>query len=302
MAWLKRDPIFSALLGILVLSALGVGVYVLITGNQAKAAVQEHARRLAVLERLERQEPYPSSSNVEAMDLQVQMAGAAYEEMKASIAVPEPAAVFEVPPETRTEAFFNLARYVEEMRRRAAEAGVAIAANESFGFGQYATEGPDAAVIPFVFRQKNIGKVILEALFAARPESMERFQRENPPGVQPAAELFDMPDYLSARRNGAVSAIGFRVAFRGQTPTLRAFLNALATSPVPLVVRSVEVQPVGAGPGQPPPQQRPTFSFGAPSAEGEPAPVTDIPIVTANTSVFTVTLEFVEVVEPAASN
>jgi hypothetical protein len=69
----------------------------------------------------------------------------------------------------------------------------------------------------------------------------------------------------------------FRLEFSGQTPALRAFLGSLATLPLPVVVRRVEVEPLADE-----------------AATAAVAPDAPVPLVPQNLSKFAVVVECVE--------
>lgn len=168
---------------------------------------------------------------------------------------------------TSTDAFFELAAFVNRMRRRAGEEGVALNAGERFGFSTYAEEPPTAEVAARVLRQERLAETMLQILFAARPERLVFFQRE--PLAAVSADRAGMTDARSAapapsrgtqdyftfdpqrslRRAGVVGSTAFRMVFTGATGTLRSLLNGLAAAPLPLVVRSVEIERMSDGPG-----------------------------------------------------
>ena len=82
--------------------------------------------------------------------------------------------------------------------------------------------------------------------------------------------------------------MAFRLTFTGQTAALRGFMNALAVPEIPLVVRSVEVEPLHTEkPG-------PATRAGAGNQDGQ-SPPADRAIVADNESRFIVTVELFEV-------
>jgi hypothetical protein len=182
---------------------------------------------------------------------------------------------------------------------------VATKPDERFGFATHAHEGPEAGLVPAVFRQRVVLQYIVEALIEARPQSLLAVQRERPltaaqrmernqpasPGAPPpgapgarggqAEDFLEFNPALSVRMRGQVDSDAFRLAFTGQTAALRTFLNTLAAFKLPVIVRSVEVEPlatdaapVGPGATSPP--------AGAP-----------VPLVAQNSSRFAVTVEYV---------
>lgn len=174
------------------------------------------------------------------------------------------------PPAKAIDLYFYLADFVEKTRGRAARAQVTAKPDERFGFASYANEGPEADLVPAVFRQGVAGQFLVEALIEAHPRSILAVQRERPltaalraqrnqlpqsgsdavptfaPGGQPG-DFFDFDPQLSVRAPGRVDSEAFRLEFTGQTTALRAFLNTLASFERPVIVRSVEVEPLASG-------------------------------------------------------
>ncbi len=181
-------------------------------------------------------------------------------------------------PTARTDAYFDLASYVERLRERARQNEVAIRPEAArFGFAAHANEGPELERIGAVFRQRLLAQYLMEALLDARPRAilavkrepaftpLEREAREATLAEAEAAaviaaggdlldtnspqlELPEGPDYFaidpraSARRAGFVDTIAFKFVFTGQTAALRTFLNRLALFELPILVREVEVE------------------------------------------------------------
>lgn len=136
-------------------------------------------------------------------------------------------------PASAADAFFDLARFGERMRSCARQHHVELAPEERFGFAAYAHAGPAAPAIPGIFRQRLLIEHLLEVVFAAEPRDLLLVDR---PPV--AGEPTTAP--------GATEARLFRVGFTGGTAVLRSLLNALATSELPWVVRTIEAGPATA--------------------------------------------------------
>jgi len=99
---------------------------------------------------------------------------------------------------------------------------------------------------------------------------------------------------------GFVDTLPFRFAFIGTTASLRAVLNELARFELPVVVRSVEVEPLnkGAATSVAPAVSSLPFNFGADSSAPQEQ---QKPIVEQTDSRFVVTVEFIALAEPNAS-
>lgn len=195
-------------------------------------------------------------------------------------------------PERRPDAFFDIADFVERMRHRAERSGVSLRPDERFGFAEFAHVGPEQEEIAAIYRERLVMQHLLEHLFDARPDRLLAAQRERPASAvhrearsappTASADVFEIDPRVTARVPGFVDATAFRLVFTGGTGTLRTFLNRLSTFELPLVVRSVEVE-------------RPDERAEPRRSEGEIAP-----LVAPASSRFTVTVEYVELPEPAS--
>ena len=221
--------------------------------------------------------------------------------------------LFQGVPASRTDAYFNLATFVERTRQLAMQAGVEVGPEERFGFGAYANEGPDSEYIEAIFKQRRIAEVLLEALFSAKPERLNAVFRDDwqrapdePGGVRPVTRpgsnkvsgTFVIDPQVTARVPDVVRTYAFRLEFVGQTASLRTFMNQVAGSDLPLVVRSVEVEshlpPTRNTRGR----REDPFAVIADQASNLDLPALQaarVPIVNRNLSRFAVTIEFLEI-------
>jgi hypothetical protein len=177
-------------------------------------------------------------------------------------------------PTARTDAYFDLATFVEKTRGLARQHGVDLRPEAShFGFAAHANEAPDVERLAAVFHQRQIAQYLVEALLEAHPRALLSVKREWPltkkereerdaaaaavaAGTAPAesatAPAGEGPDYfaldsrVSVRAPGFLDSTAFRLSFVGQTSSLRSFLNRLASFELPVLVREVEVEPATA--------------------------------------------------------
>jgi hypothetical protein len=115
-------------------------------------------------------------------------------------------------------------------------------------------------------------------------------------------DLFTIDSRTSSRVPNFVNASAYRLTFRGNTLALRALLNELARFELPVVVRSVEVSPLAAGnavaTSAPAPAPTSLASiFGTAPAAGSASAGVKKPIVEQTDSRFSVTVEFVSLVD-----
>jgi Tfp pilus assembly protein PilO len=335
MDFLKRHLVFSILMGCFALALLTLGWFLYSSGSKASKAEAEVLQRQAQLQRFFTMPIYPNRDNASAVSRELDNAREALDAMfKLLQSSDQVAEAFPPPPANRTEAFFALTRFVEELRQRIEETGISIRPEERFSFTRFTYEAPDADTIPRVFRQRYLAEIILNSLVKASPTAIVSFQRESVSGGadagQPAGaaggrvgdggpDTFVIPPEITARREGFIATEPFQVRFQGYTNSLRLFLNDLANSPFPIVVRSVSVEPVVAQANKPsepvrravaPPARRPGSPFGTPStpfgsqAEDFLPPENQRPvqIIGQNLSLFTVVLEYIELIKPETAN
>ena len=270
MNWYRKYPLFA--IGLTLGGAVAVGEAALIF--ERYTATRDAAKRLeqrqAELAAMAQLAPPPTREVAAAIEGDLAKAQKSLAAMQGELTGRGPAAERirnAKMPTARTDAYFDLATFVEKTRELAEKNGVELRPEAArFGFARYANEGPDADRIEAVFRQRQIAEYLLEALLEARPRALFIVKREY---VLSKAERearatalangqifegasadpgFDSPDFfvidsrVSARVMGYVDATAFRFVFTGQTATLRTFLNRLASFELPVLVREVEVE------------------------------------------------------------
>lgn len=313
---LKAYPLFSA---VMVICVLVIGAEIWWAANRKAAATRNERVMNQAFSRLQdmtRVRPAPTAEVATALERDRGVADDVVQAMRTELSGTSELAqnIKEaVPPADRADAFFDIARFVEAQRAAARAANIELRADEMFGFSAYANSGPVPDLIPAVHRQRLVAEYLVQAAFAARPVRFDGLERARPvtsaaagngPAVVNRAETdyFEINPQVSARRDGFVRTTPMRVRFSGQTSALRNFLNRLATYEVPLLVRSVEVEPapqLNKKQGAPAPAAADAFGgiFGAStSADVAATPAADVPvpIVSDNYSRFTVTVEYLE--------
>ena len=274
---LKKYPVFAGVLAALLLVLAAEGWCLWARAAAAHAARRRVQQQEGQLRQLADTVPPPTGEMAAQIERDLARTRAALAAMQAELRGRGPV-VERVrktrPPERRTDAFFDLASFVERTRDRARRAGVGLADGEMFGFSLYAHTGPEPDLIPAVFQQRLIAQYLVEALIDARPRQILSFLRERPLSPQQRAaraqaepagsapgepanppdtpddasipDLFTLEPRFSARAPGFVDTQAYRATFVGHTATLRTFLNKLAGYELPLVVRQVEVAPFTA--------------------------------------------------------
>lgn len=299
MSWFKRNPLPG---GLLLLCALAL----LTEAWLGRAARQQADRALAALEQkkqerdaLAGQSPALSAANEQVIAQDLGQTARVLTGLRAALQPRDRTPPGGLAPTEPIDAYFAIAAFVERTRALAARAQVVLKPEERFGFAAHANEGPDKELVPAVHRQRQIAQYLVEALLEARPRALIGVQRERPLTAAqraqrnqsgptagtatagaggPPPDFFELEVRSSLRLSGRIESEAFRLEFTGQTPALRAFLNSLATGPLPVIVRRVEVERLTAE---------------TPSTANLPAGA-PVPLVAQNLSKFAVVVECVE--------
>jgi hypothetical protein len=285
MSAFKEHPIFASALTACALLMLGEGWCIYDRWETAREATVTLERKKTELHAMGALVPVPTRAVAAAIEADLARAEQALAAMANELKGRGPAAErlrTAHTPATRTDAYFDLATFVEQTRALAQKQEVDVKPEAArFGFATYANEGPDVDHIPTVFQQRLVAQYLIESLFAARPRSLLSVQREHmltkaereardaavresqaaaeasgtPPaavadanftGQSDSADFFVIDPRASARVPGHLETTAFRMVFTGQTAVLRAFLNKLASFELPVLVREVEVVPATA--------------------------------------------------------
>lgn len=281
MDFFKRNPVFSALLGLIILLLIGgVVMNVMIQGQvqQAEKSVQSAKRQLDSALALE---PAPTEANVEAAQANVKALKAELEKRIESTRGNKPTLLKGQPPASGTQMLFLLNAYrneiaqvagrtvpygvtdeqIEEMKAKGEPIpSTTVPQDSSFGFSRYTQTPPKDADVPKIFQQYEILNYVLRKLLSTGPKSIVSVQRgpvELPPpspestgrGGNRNAEAALKPDEFrvgseSAAVEGAVETLAFKIVFTGYTESLRSFLKQIEEFEAPIVVRSVEAVPL----------------------------------------------------------
>jgi len=271
VSFFRKNPVFTASLSLCALVVLGEGALIYERYAASQAAAKRYEQRKVELQAMAELTPPPKRDVAAAIEADLAKAQAALASMQSELKGRGPAAerirAAKVPT-ARTDAYFDLATWVEKTRESAAAADVEIRAEAArFGFGSYANEGPVQEHIEPVFRHRLIAQYLLDSLIEAKPRAIFSVKRERTvtkaerearaaaaangetaPAESSADAGEDSPDYfaidprVTARVPGFVDTTPFRFVFTGQTSALRTFLNRLAAFELPVLVREVEVE------------------------------------------------------------
>lgn len=319
MGTLKKNPLFSLIVGVGVMAFIaGVVLAILQMGKASKAKTIARSAQQQ-LESLVNADPAPSTFNLDASKANVEALRSDLEEIRDELERGSKVSASSDGVQVMAAIQQYITEYSSKTSNHLNEKGepdpIATPSNFAFGFSRYIGEVvvPDnEAVIPLLDKQRQILSYLIDTLITADPEGIDFVKREYVEAKPGEAEqggrdneqsTFRIPSEVSARVPDAIDTMAFRISFRGYTQSLRVFLNALSEFELPIVVRSVEVDRLKTSETA---QTRPTNTLdslfggfgGGDNSASQPAPA-EKPIITDNLSKFTVTLEFIEILIPA---
>ncbi|WP_309399815.1 Amuc_1100 family pilus-like protein [Cerasicoccus maritimus] len=339
---LKQNPVFSALVVLFILLFIGgIAMFFVLKGqvDKEKKAVKSAASQLNMALSLS---PAPTQANLEAAEKNVDLLTKALDARVKSTLGAKPNLLKATAPTSGTQMLFQLRAYSKEFAQVASRTvpinvsqaeiekleasgkplpSTTIPADFAFGFSRYIDSGEPPADddVAQVNQQKEILTYILRKLFntspvgivsvSRSPAEIEALMAPKPTsgrisansGPSMKADEFRIGTE-SAKVDGAVETLPFKIVFTGITENLRSFLKQIEEFEIPLVVRSVEVVPVGDNvtkTASTAAKNDPMSIFGAfgvteDKPEDKPA-VDREPIVEDNVSEFTVVLEYITV-------
>ncbi len=182
MTWYRKNPLFAAALTLCALLVLGEGWLIYDRWEASRAAAKKLVQKEAELMAMRDLTPVPTRPVATAIEADLARAQRAVAAMQAELKGRGPAAerlASAKIPAARTDAYFDLATFVEKTREFAKKNDVEIRPEAArFGFSLYANEGPKEDRIPAVFHQRQVVQFLVESLIEARPRSIFLIQRE----------------------------------------------------------------------------------------------------------------------------
>ncbi len=291
MIWFKRDPLLASVICAAILLIGGEGGWLWRVRTQASQAVLALNQKNRERDSWRTQSPTPSEENERAVERDLLLARGKLTEWESNFG-PIDDTGFDASPAKSTNAFFEIASFVEKTRTLAEQSGVAIRSGEHFGFASYANTGPAVDVLPAVLRQQRSLRTLLDLLLSAKPTALISVQREHPAQATTPASSGDPVDFfepvvsLLLRKPGTLETGAFKLEFTGRTRVLRDFINQLAMAKPAFATRSVEVEPIKSA------------TISGASAKSEAA----VPVITEGISQFRVVIEQLRVVTEAGGN
>ena len=323
-AFAKKYPGFTGFIAFCILLFIGGVVFYFMASGSAGEAEQRYEQAKDNRDFVLNHKTAPTKENLELAKSNVAALNADLENKKAQVTGSDTVIIQEQPADSN-RMFLDLNKFVSDYTAVAAELvldkktlkyrpNVIIPEHFQFGWGYIINviqKGPPEEHIRDVYIQKQALDHMLKAFFTEPPYSIINIQRT--PVIDPSVlgkdkkhkktieGLFYIDELTSARQPGAIKTLGFRIDFIGYTDTLQALLLSLPEFPLPLVVRSVEVDQVGPDDVE---KEKPDEAFDFPGFGSDEGSVVEAieHIVEENLSKFSVIVELIRVQEDAPEN
>jgi len=303
MNWMKRNPFFYLMLGLLLAIAL-LGVFHTSMDAERLAELKlEHEQKNKELSLFIKRSPSPTKANLALLERNLQQLKQEFETSKTTLNLStyDRELFFGSPPRDSNAAFFMIARLVEDSRRLAQSSDILFEEGYRFGFSAYENVGPSIETIPLVHKQAKIMEALLQALVDAGISELVSVERENPADLGSAdsreardSDYFRVPGESFIRSTEAFESLAFRLAFKGQSHSMRSFLNRVNGSSLPFTISQIEVQLESESGSIDKRSVLLENPFFAPETASEGSSALQVPIISENESRFVVIVEFIE--------
>lgn len=334
MRFFKNYPLFSILTLLFLLVFIGGLVlnWLLATkAGEARTNLEQAQRQLQSARAVT---PAPTEENLEQAEENLEDAREQLQETLATMRGNLQRDFLEEGKDLKATTFtLTLNEWVSQLRRQAKVRFVRIPENFAFGFSRFTRAGaqpPPQSQVAEIYKQKQIVNYLVRKLFDAAPSPsneeqetdaeiglfLQSIQREAVVRVEGREDmqdkgLFAISPVLTEEKAGAVQTMAFRIQFVSRTNVMRQFLKEIATFDHPLVIQSVEVEPaedvdmsIAKEEDTTAEEEALPFSiFGMEQPEEKEVELTEaekqsqIPVVDNNYSQFTITIEYVDIVE-----
>ncbi len=325
MDFVKRYPLLTAVLAVCV-TAFAVELFFLWRFSTNATTLQSQLKQSqSKAETAARQTPAPSDQNLADATKNVDDLNAELADVHKTLQDTPEKIEYTPPPkgdDAGTDLTVEIQQYADKMQAKATEKGVILPTPKNYGFGMalYVGQGvspPPVDKIPAVYKQLKVldyvvGHLLDDAKLPDQKMKIVSIDREDvasvtasvggpPPGGDQGTsglDLFVVDPTVTARVPGAINTLAFRIRFVGYSESLRILLNDLAKFDLPLVVRSIDVEPAQADRALTGPLPGPATGSAAAAAADNSA---RRPVITENFSQFTIVIEYVELPAPPAS-
>ncbi|MCH6257039.1 Amuc_1100 family pilus-like protein [Puniceicoccaceae bacterium K14] len=301
---MKKNPLFYGAL-IVILATILVSLWYMSKQAALLANLEsEYETKSRAFELYLKRSPAPTRANLEALEGNYAELYSLYERTQVALNLNtfDKELFFGEVPSSKTDSFFEIARYVESARSLAGKEEVEVFEGERFGFDTYTNFGPDLEDIETVHHQVKIMEFLVHSALKAGIREFVSIQRELPQEGGNASvvdhysvsDLFKLDAMDATRIDGVIDSDAFRIKFSSQSYGLRNFLNQVVNSSLPFVVCKIEVGTTVTPDESAKRDVIIDSPFLNPDEGSRVMEAAQIPIIAENESEFTITIEFLK--------
>jgi hypothetical protein len=302
MNWFKENPFLAGLSAVAAVGAAVLGYLIFQASSAFTAATDTYTASVSELHALQNRVPFPSDENLGVLkgsleDYTARISGLRQQMAKMEQPLPE-----NFTPQQFQDA---LRAAVNETKEKAAAAGVELPENFYLGFNEYQTQVPPEKATPYLERQFQVIRTLVNRLIDFKVQSIDSLDRkplsqESASGSQPAAA---QPGQKTAAEP-VVERFPFDLSFTAEQGKFRVAFNSLLGSDHFLVVRWLRLQ--NSSPN--PPARGGDAGTAPPTTVGTDTPAPDAGAAGSNLQVIlgrevvqaTLRLEMLDFTEPPA--
>ncbi|MBC2605253.1 Amuc_1100 family pilus-like protein [Pelagicoccus albus] len=317
MRFLKNNPVFYTLV-LIMAGAFLWGLWYLFKLDRELSLIEDsYVTKSSQYDRYLASRPLPTRSNLEAIQENYRDLYESYEKAMGNLNLNtfDQEVFYGRTPVSRADWSFAFHRFKENARYSALSNGIELAPNAEFGFESFGNGTPPEDQMESIHQQTVVVSALLETLFESGVQSFVKVQRGQLPEKGRTAAINRRQEDLlynegsqfavlpgqSLSIPGTFDSYVYRLVFRGQSFALRSFLNRISNSSLPFVVRGVEAGLSSEG-GEKTGLESIAENPFVNSAKAFESQTGAVPIISDNTSLFVVTVEFlklsVEIPEP----
>lgn len=319
----KKHPIFTAIFALLLAAFVGGMSYnAVLIGQNSKAEAQIKAAQRRFESAVAQD---PGKANLELADKNLNSLVVRLDLLDKYLSNKSSVILRPSPYKQGYELQEYMRSTVQKWANNAAEKGIQLPNKFDFSFKKYTEDNAKPMgdeTVNALWKQFNILEYIVNKLYESKPKDSSMrvlsIQREFLPEEKEAAaaaaansrtrrgkisndaDTFEVDKFITARKEGSISALAYKISFTGYTETMRRFLNSLNSYDLMLVVRSVEVKPYVETASVVSTKKAASDEFSDLLSDDEkPAEkvieATREPVVSENLSEFTFVIEYIEV-------
>lgn len=319
---LKKNPVFISLLAICFL-AFGALSFLAYSASGQKAEVKRQLRQSSQkLKSLLQAETSLTQDNVDASSANVAELRSELERISTELSRGSEL----VREEDGVRVIASIQQYISDSQRLAEDhtnadgefTPIELPNDFAFGFDEFFDESNipgSVEAIVYLNNQRQVLEHVVAKLIESSPAKIDSIDRESfaagSGNSKSNRTVFKVSDAVTAARPGAIETLGFKVAFSGDTASLRRFLGELNRFEYPIVVRSVDVErPSGEETTAAPEESGGledifgVFGNSSSSIEEKEAAAEELskPVIQGNRSRFTIVMEYFQIVNASGES